>query len=100
MLKQQTIQTDALGVVTMSPLTLGDLSKLEVTFQEPSPNAGISAMLKFLPFILASMRRVHPDLTEQDLERLTFDDFNALFAAMLQVSGLKKAAPSGEAQAV
>jgi hypothetical protein len=36
---------------------------------------------------------VHHDMTAEQLENgLTFDDFNVLFNAMLEVSGLKKAA--------
>ena len=40
-----------------------------------------------------AVRKVHQDLTAEQLENgLTFDDFNVLFNAMLEVSGLKKAA--------
>jgi len=40
-----------------------------------------------------AVRKVHQDLTAEQLENgLTFDDFNVLFIAMLEVSGLKKAA--------
>ena len=55
---------------------------------------------EYLPVILGVVRKVHQDLTLDQLENgLTFDDFNALFNAVLEVSGLKKAA-SGEATPV
>jgi hypothetical protein len=46
-----------------------------------------------LPIIQNAVRKVHQDLTTEQLENgLTFDDFNVLFNTMLEVSGLKKAA--------
>lgn len=93
MLKQQTITT-ALGPVTVSSLTLGELRQLDSLFQDPVPasGAGITSMLKYLPVIFGSARKIHQDMTLDQLENgLTFDDFNALFSAVLEVSGLKKA---------
>ncbi len=93
MLKQQTVST-ALGQVTVSSLTLGELRKLESLFQEATSEsgAGITSLLKYLPVIFGSVRKVHQDLSLEQLENgLTFDDFNALFSAVLEVSGLKKA---------
>lgn len=95
MLKQQTIST-ALGQLTVSSLTLGELRQLDSLFQDSanSPSGGITSLLKYLPVIFGSVRKVHQDLTLDQLENsLTFEDFNSLFTAMLEVSGLKKAAP-------
>jgi hypothetical protein len=97
MLKQQTIST-ALGQITVSSLTLGELRQLDVLFQDASfaTGAGITSLFKYLPLIFGSVRKVHQDLSLEQLENgLTFDDFNALFSAVLEVSGLKKA-PAGE----
>jgi hypothetical protein len=94
MLKQQTIST-ALGQITVSSLTLGELRKLESLFQEANSEsgAGITSLLKYLPVIFGSVRKVHQDLSLEQLENgLTFDDFNVLFSAVLEVSGLKKSA--------
>jgi hypothetical protein len=56
-------------------------------------NSGLASLLRYLPVIQNAVRKVHQDLTAEQLENgLTFDDFNALFNAMLEVSGLKKAA--------
>lgn len=93
-LKQQTIPT-ALGQLTVSSLTLGELRQLDSLFHNSSkePAAGVSSLLMYLPVIYGAVRKVHQDLTLDQLENgLTFDDFNALFSAMLEVSGLKKAA--------
>jgi hypothetical protein len=94
MLKQQTVPT-SLGQLTVSSLTLAELRKLDALFQEkPSTeNSGLASLLRYLPVIQNAVRKVHQDLTAEQLENgLTFDDFNVLFNAMLEVSGLKKAA--------
>jgi hypothetical protein len=94
MLKQQTVPT-SLGQLTVSSLTLGELRQLDSLFQEkPSAeNSGLAYLLRYLPMIQNAVQKVHQDLTEDQLENgLTFDDFTILFNAMLEVSGLKKAA--------
>jgi len=93
MLKQQTVAT-SLGQLTVSSLTLGELRQLDALFQEkPSPEiSGLGALIKYLPVVLNAVRKVHQDMTAEQLENgLTFDDFNVLFNAVLEVSGLKKA---------
>lgn len=94
MLKQQIVPT-SLGQLTVSSLTLGELRQLDALFQEKTTSEipGLGALLKYLPVILNSVRKVHQDLNAEKLENgLTFDDFNVLFNAVLEVSGLKKAA--------
>lgn len=60
----------------------------------------ISSLLRYIPIVAASVRKVHPEITPEQLESsLTLEDFNAIFAAVLEVSGLKKAA-AGEATPV
>jgi hypothetical protein len=95
MLKQQTVPT-ALGQLTVSSLTLGELRQMESLFQTATSAAssGISSLLKYLPVIFGSVRKVHQDISLDQLENgLTFDDFNSLFGAVLEVSGLKKSTP-------
>jgi len=68
---------------------------LDALFQSKASDeiSGLSSLLRYLPVILNSVRKVHQDLTTEQLENgLTFDDFNVLFNAVLEVSGLKKAA--------
>jgi hypothetical protein len=94
MLKQQTIST-ALGQLTVSSLTLGELRKLDSLFHDSESAApgGVTSLLRYLPMIFGAVRKVHQDLTLDQMENgLTYEDFNALFSAMLEVSGLKKAA--------
>lgn len=98
MLKQQTVST-ALGSLTVSSLSLGELRQLDSLVHEGSTGSasGIAQLLKYLPVIFGAVRKVHQDMSLQQLEDgLTFDDFNVLFNAVLEVSGLKKA-PAGEA---
>ena len=95
MLKQQTVPT-AMGQLTVSSLTLGELRQIDSIFTDPAsvPGSGVSSLLKFLPIIFGSLRKVHMDLTPEQLEKgLTLEDFNVLLNATLEVSGLKKAAP-------
>lgn len=101
MLKQQTVST-ALGQITVSSLTLSELRQLDSMFQDSAkdPAGGVTSLLKYLPVIFGSVRKVHQDLTLDQLENgLTFDDFNTLISAVLDVSGLKKSA-AGEATPV
>jgi len=93
MLKQQTVPT-SMGQITVSSLTLGELRQLDSLFQEKSPEeSGLGSLLRYLPVVLSAVRKVHQDLTVEQLENsLTFDDFNVLFNAVLEVSGLKKSA--------
>jgi hypothetical protein len=94
MLKQQTVPT-SLGQLTVSSLTLGELRQLDSLFQDKSSgeSSGLASLLRYLPVILNAVRKVHQDLTTDQLENgLTFDDFNVLFNAVLEVSGLKRAA--------
>ena len=94
MLKQQLVPT-SLGQLTVSSLTLGELRRLDALFQEkPSPEtSSLASLLRYLPVIVNAVRKVHQDVTAEQLENgLTFDDFTALFNAALEVSGLKKAA--------
>lgn len=94
MLRQQTVST-ALGQLTVSSLTLGELRQLDSLFQDSGKESvgGVTSLLKYLPVIFGAVRKVHQDLTLDKLENgLTFDDFNTLFSAVLEVSGLKKAA--------
>jgi hypothetical protein len=94
MLKQQIVPT-SLGQLTVSSLTLGELRQLDALFQtKPSPETtGLGSLLRYLPVIANAVRKAHHDLTTEQLENgLTFDDFTALFNAVLEVSGLKKAA--------
>ena len=98
MLKQQVVST-SLGQLTVSSLTLGELRQLDSLFTEPV-TPGLSSLLKYLPVISSALRKVHQDISLNDLESgLTLDDFNALLNAVLEVSGLKKSAP-GEATPV
>ena len=95
MLKQQVVST-SVGQLTVSSLTLGELRQLDALFQTKlSPEiSGLASLLRYLPVIVNAIRKVHQDLTADQLEHgLTFDDFHALFNAVLEVSGLKKAAP-------
>jgi hypothetical protein len=94
MLKQQIVPT-AMGQMTVSSLTLGELRQLDGIFAESVSGAGqgVTALLKYLPVVFSSIRKVQQDLTAEQLENgLTLDDFNALLSAVLEVSGLKKAA--------
>ena len=98
MLKQQVVST-SLGQLSVSSLTLGELRQLDSLFTEPV-TPGLSSLLKYLPVISSALRKVHQDISLNDLENgLTLEDFNALLNAVLEVSGLKKSAP-GEATPV
>lgn len=99
MLKQQTVAT-SLGRLTVSAITLGDLRQLDFLFTEPPVAGGPASFLRYLPLLFFALRKVHRDLTPEQLEgSLTFEDFNALFTAVVEISGLARSVP-GEAAPV
>jgi hypothetical protein len=92
MLKQQTVPT-SLGPLTVSSLTLGELRQLDQLFAAARTDntSGIGSLLKYMPIVFASARKVHQDLTLDQL-----DDFNTVFSVVLEVSGLKKGSAGEE----
>lgn len=99
MTKQQIANT-SLGQLTFTSLSLGELRQLDALFKESgsTDEKSITTLLKYLPVIHASARKVHQDMTAEQMEAgLDLEDFNACFNAVLEVSGLKKA--EGEAAA-
>src|SRR6185437_9831852 len=100
MLKQKSLST-SLGQITVSSLTIGELRQFDALFTEPASAHGIALLVRYLPVLLASLRKAHPTVTLHQLENaLTLDDFQALFLAVLEVSGLAKAGAAGEAAPV
>jgi len=69
MLKQQTVPT-SLGQLTVSSLTLGELRQLDSLFQDKSSaeNSGLVSLLRYLPVVQNAVRKVHQDLTSEQLE--------------------------------
>ena len=101
MLKQQTVVT-SLGQLTVSSLTLGELRQLDSIFTGTlaQEHTGVGSLVRYLPVLTSSLRKAHQDISLDQLENgLTLEDFNALFSAVLEVSGLKKAS-AGEATPV
>jgi hypothetical protein len=95
MLKQQVVST-SMGQLTVSSLTLGDLRLMEAIFAKSTeePPKGLTSLLKYIPVISSSLRKVHQDLSVDQLENgITLEDFNLLLTAVLEVSGLAKASP-------
>jgi len=101
LLKQQSVST-SLGQLTVSSLTLGELRQLDSLFSGASAQevSGVASLLRYMPVLIASLRKSHPDISPEQIENgLTLEDFNALFSAVLEVSGLKKSS-TGEATPV
>lgn len=99
MTKQQTAKT-SMGELTFTSLSLSELRQLDALFKESNSldDKSMTTLLKYMPIILASARKVHQDVTAEQMEAgLDLEDFNACFNTVLEVSGLKKA--EGEATA-
>lgn len=96
-MKSQTVQT-TMGNLTVSSLNLKELVQLDELFKQAKDNAdkaSISTLMKYLPIIAASVRKVQQDMTIEMLENgLTFDDFSPILDAVMHVSGFTQ----GEAQ--
>jgi hypothetical protein len=79
---------------TLSPLTLGDLRKLEPALLgvEKDVERGFAAMLSLVPVIHASLSKLHPEVALEELEQmLDLNTFTETLDRVLHVSGLKRA---------
>lgn len=79
---------------TLSPLTLGDLRKLESALLgvEKSAEKGFASMLSLVPVIHASLSKLHPEVAVEELEQmLDLSSFTEVLDRVLQISGLKRA---------
>lgn len=96
MAQTKTVNT-SLGPLTVSSLVLSDLRELE----RPSPADSGKLSFEFLPFIARSVRKVHQNISEQQLaDSLLVNEYNDLLTAVFEVSNMKlEKKPAGEAQA-
>lgn len=81
---------------TLSPLTLGDLRKLEPALLgvEQRVEKGFASMLSLVPVIHASLSKLHPDIALEGLEEmLDLSSFAQVLDRVLEVSGLKRSVP-------
>ena len=77
----------------LSPLTLGDLRRLEPALLgvEQRVVTGFSSMLGLVPVIHASISKLHPEVALEELEELLdLDSFANALDRVLEVSGLKR----------
>jgi len=84
---------------TLSPLTLGDLRRLESALlgAEQRVANSFSSMLALVPVIHASISKLHPEIALEELEELLdLNSFPEILDRVLEVSGLKRSVPSGE----
>lgn len=85
---------------SLSPLNLGDLRRLEPALLglEQRTRSGFSAMLSLVPVIHASLRKLHSELTLEELEEMIdLNIFPELLDRVLDLSGLKRNSLAGEA---
>lgn len=85
---------------SLSPLNLGDLRRLEPVLLglEQRAQSGFAAMLSLVPVIHASLRKLHAELTLEELEEsMDLNVFPELLDCVLEISGLKRTQPAGEA---
>lgn len=85
---------------SLSPLNLGDLRRLEPVLLglEQRAQSGFAAMLSLVPVIHASLRKLHAELTLEELEEsMDLNVFPELLDRVLEISGLKRTQPAGEA---
>lgn len=78
---------------TLSPLTLGDLRRLEPALlgAEQRVASGFSSMLALVPVIHASISKLHPELALEELEELLdMNSFAEVLGRVLETSGLMR----------
>jgi hypothetical protein len=77
----------------LSPLTLGDLRRLEPALLglEQKAESGFASMLSLVPVIHASISKLHPELALEELEEmLDLSSFSHVLDRVLEASGLKR----------
>lgn len=85
---------------TLSPLTLGDLRRLEPVLlgAEQKIAHGFGSMLSLVPVIHASISKLHPEVALEELEEmLDLNNFTEVLDRVLEVSGLKRSVPAQSA---
>ena len=78
---------------TLSPLTLGDLRRLESALlgAEQKIAHGFGSMLSLVPVIHASISKMHPEIALEELEEmLDLNNFAEVLDRVLEASGLKR----------
>ena len=79
--------------LTLSPLTLGDLRKLERSLlgMEQRVDKGFASMLSLVPVIHASLSKLHPEIALEELEAmLDLCSFAEVLDRVLEASGLRR----------
>jgi hypothetical protein len=82
---------------TLSPLTLGDLRKLEpaLLVVDKTATNGFASMLSLVTVIHASLSKLHPELALEELEHmLDLNSFSEVLDRVLHISGLKRSETS------
>ena len=85
---------------SLSPLTLGDLRRLEPALlgAEQKIASGFGSMLSLVPVIHASISKLHPEMALEELEGLLdLNCFTEVLDRVLEVSGLRRSVPSAVA---
>lgn len=72
-------------------ITIGELRKLQPVLDGLGKNDPFRSILDLMPLVHASLKKAHPDLTQENLENMiTVENFNEVFNAVLEASGLRK----------
>ena len=80
-------------------ITIGELRKLQPVLEGLGKGDPFKSILDLMPLVHASLKKAHPDLTQENLENMiTVENFfTEVFNAVLEASGLRRT-PAGEAQ--
>ena len=83
----------------LSPLTLGDLRRLEPVLlgvEKPVAN-GIASMLSLVSVIHASISKLHPEIALEELEAmLDLNNFAEVLDRVLEASGLRRSSEASK----
>jgi hypothetical protein len=87
--RQKTVITSR-GPITVSSLTVAELRQLHDLMIRAELSGKFSELVKVSPIIFASTRRVHQELSlEQMEEQITLADLGSLLTAALEVSSMQ-----------
>ena len=73
-------------------ITIGELRKLQPVLEGLGKGDPFKSILDLMPLVHASLKKAHPDLTQENLENMiTVENFfTEVFSAVLEASGLRR----------
>jgi hypothetical protein len=84
----------------ISPLKMKHIRAITEMVKANAPSGVYDSLSRFFPYITASIKEKNPDFTQEMIEDGTLDEINTVVTTVIDYSGIKITAKSGEAKPV